>query len=849
MNKAFWRSLGRHRLRVLLTGAAIALGVALMAGTYMLTDTLNASYTNVMGSVYGRASAVVSPNQPLGDSYGAQVSPITQAMVQRARQVPGVASATGEIISDVALLNANGKAIGSTGGAPDIVTGTAPAPFDILDVASGRLPITSGEAALDQATAARAGVRRGDIIEVSGTGPVRRYRLVGTVRVAGSTSLAGASLAVLTMPQAQAVVGEVGRYDQIEVSATSGLTPSVLAQRLAKALPHDVVTRTASAEVSRLSSDFASNMGFFRDFLLIFASVALFVGGFIILNTFSVTVAQRTRETGLLRALGASRRQVLLSAISESALLGLAGSLAGVGLGLVLVPGLEAVFKAFGASIPSYGTVVEARTIIVSTLVGLAVPVVAGLAPALRAARVPPVAAMREGTDPEPGRLARHSVLISAIVFLLGVAMIVASVAGGANGALAGMGALVVFVGVALLSPKLVPGLARAVGVVVVWRGVTGVIARQNARRQPGRTAVTSAALMVGLALVTFVSVFASGTKATIDSAVGSSFAGNLIIEAKGANTPGIPASLATALQGVPGVGVVAPVAFGNADVKGVPGVQEVAGVEPVALSKLYRVAWESGGVGAFDALGGSTAVVTQGFAHSHHLHIGSPLSLTTASGAALHLVVSAVASDKAHLLGAVTVSRPLLERAFSQDNDSVDFVGYAEGATGATVQRDVGRLLAQQYPQALSQTSAQFEAQEAGQVGNLLGLVYVLLGLAVVVSLFGLVNTLALAVHERRGELGLLRAVGASRSQVRQMIRYESVITSLIGAVIGLVVGTAFAVTLARPLVGSGFVLSFPITTLAVVLVLAALAGVAAAFLPARRAARLDVLSAIALD
>jgi putative ABC transport system permease protein len=849
MNKAFWRGFVSHRLRVVLTGVAIALGVSLMAGTYMLTDTLNASYAGVMGSVYAGAAAVVSPYHPLGDNFSAQVSPITDAMLQRVREVPGVGEAAGEIMSDVTFLNAKGEAIGSTQGAPDIVVGVEGAPFNVLHTFSGRLPARAGEAAIDKDTAAHAGLRLGDTVEVSGTGPVQRFRLVGTVGVVGSATLAGASVAVLTMPQAQAVVGEIGRYDQIEVSAAGGLSPSALAERLSRALPHDVVVRTATAEVSRLASDFASNMGFLRDFLLIFASVALFVGGFIILNTFSVTVAQRTRETGLMRAMGASRRQVLFSTIAESTLLGLAGSLAGVGFGLVLVPGLEAVFRAAGSSIPNTATVVQARTIIVSMVVGLLVSVVAGLAPALRASRIPAVAAMREGVGAEPGRLAGRMVPISAAVFLAGVAMIVAGLVLGAGAALAGIGALVVFVGVALFSPRIIPGLARAVGTVVAWRGVTGVIARENARRQPGRTAVTSAALMVGLALVTFVSVFASGTKATIDSAVHSSFAGNLIVQPSGSNSNGIPASLAAALERVPGVGVVAPVAFGEAALKGANGPQEVTGVVPAALSKLYRVQWQSGGVGAFDSLGDTGAVVTKSFASSQHLHVGSALTLTTASGDALEVVVRAVASDKAHLLGSVTISRSLLERTFAQVDDGVDFIGFAHGASAAVVQHDVKVLLARQYPLATSQTAAQFVADEANQVDVLLDLVYVLLALAVVVSLFGLVNTLALAVHERRRELGLLRAVGSSRRQVRQMVRYESVITSLIGAVLGLVVGTGFAVTLARPLAGSGFVLSFPFTTLAALVVMAAVAGTAAAVLPARRAARLDVLSAIALD
>jgi putative ABC transport system permease protein len=560
-------------------------------------------------------------------------------------------------------------------------------------------------------------------------------------------------------------------------------------------------------------------------------------------------VAQRTRETGLLRAMGGSRRQILWSVIFESALIGLGGALLGIGLGIALVPGLDAIFKAFGANLADNGMVIEGRTIIVSLVVGVVVSVLAGLAPALRATRIPPLAALRSGTGAEPARMSRYSLVVSIAVFLLGAAMVADGIAGSGGALLAGIGALVLFVGIALFSPRLIPGLARGVGSLVSWRGVTGQIARENTRRQPGRTAITSAALMVGLALVTFVSVLASGAKATIDSAVNSSFAGNLIVEANSNNNQGIPASLPTALQAVPGVRVVAPVSFSEADIKGVSGVQGVTGVDPAVLSELYRVKWEKGSPANFIHLGAGQTILTESFAQANHFGLGRTLSVLTPSGRHLHLVVAGIVSDRAHLFSALTVRRTVLRDAFSQSDDGVDFVGYKTGVTNASVQPVVNHLLTKQFPQAESLTAAQFEQQQANQVNSLLGLVYVLLALAIIVSLFGLVNTLALAVHERKRELGLLRAVGASRRQVRQMVRYESVITSLIGAVLGLVTGALLAVALEHSIGGPGFVTSFPVSTLIVLVIVAAIAGVFAAVLPARRAARLDILSAVALD
>jgi putative ABC transport system permease protein len=840
------RGFSSHKFRVILTTISVALGVALMAGTYILTDTINASYSKLVGSAYAGESVVITPGAPLGDSNSAQISPLSAAMLAKVKQVPGVSQAAGAIITNATILNGHGHALGSAGFS--YVASTEPSPFEVLDAVHGHLPTGPGEADVDLVTANTNQLHLGDEIKVAGAGPVRAYKLVGTVRFAGSSSFAGASVAVLTLPQAQSMAGEADRYSQIDVAAT-GVTPSELSHRLASVLPGDVAVRTSSQQVAKSVSDFANGIGFIKTFLLVFAYIALFVGGFIILNTFSVTVAQRTRETGLLRAMGASRRQVLWSVIFESALIGLAGAVTGVGLGMALAPGLDAVFKAFGATLPDNGVVLEARTIIVSLLVGLVVSVVAGLAPALRATRISPLAALRSGVGAEPGRLARYSLVVSIAVFVLGALLVADGVAGSGGGLMAGIGALVLFVGIALFSPRLIPGLAKGVGALVSWRGVTGQIARENTRRLPGRTAVTAAALMVGLALVTFVSVLAAGAKATVDSAVNSSFAGNLIVEANANNSQGIPASLAASLQKVPGVKVVAPVTFSEADIKGVTGVQEVTGVEPAALSELYRVKWEKGTAARFDRLGAGQTVLTQSFARSHHFVLGQPLSVVTASGSHLRLVVTGIVSDQAHLLGSLTVTRPVLEQMFAQSDDGVDFVGYAKGASNATVQPAVNHLLTKDFPQAESLTAAQFEQQQANAVNSLLGLVYVLLALAVIVSLFGLVNTLALAVHERKRELGLLRAVGASRRQVRQMVRYESVITSLIGAVLGLVTGALLALALEHSIGGPGFVTSFPVGTLLVLLVVAGLAGVAAAVLPARRAARLEILGAIALD
>jgi len=848
MLRVFWRGFTARKTRAALTALAIALGVALMAGTYILTDTINASFASIFASSYATSSAVVSPSDALGSNNAPQISPITEPMLEKVRQVPGVAEAAGDIFGPATLLGPKGRSLSSF--APGLVGSVQVAPFETTVEVLGHLPVRPDQADLDQMTMQRARLHLGDVIQVAGVGPARRYTLVGTYRLPGASSFGGASVAMLVLPQAQAVMDETGRFDEIDVSARPGVTSTELVQRLKAALPGPVVVRTGSEEAAQQAANSASQLSFLRTFLLVFAYVALFVGGFIILNTFSITIAQRTRELGLMRAMGASRRQVLSAVVGESLVLGFAGSVLGLGLGMLAAPGLDDLFKSFGADLPDSGTVLEARTVVVSLLAGVGVSVISGLAPALRATRTPPVAALRDGVPPEPGRLARYSLPISLTVLAGGALLLGGGLAGNGDVAMVGAGGLLVFVGVALLSPRFVPGLAKVLGAVVAWRGVTGRLARENARRQPGRTAVTASALMIGLALVTFVSIVASGTKATIDSAVNGEFAGNLIVEnSSTVSNQGIPASLASALSRVPGISTVAAVNFSEARVSGISGEQLVTGVYGPALSKLYKVVWDKGSEQVLAQLHGEDAIVTKSFARSHGLRLGRELGLLTPSGRHLNVVVQGIASDRAGLFGDITLSRTLVQQAFAQSTDGVDFASYAPGAANTKVQPAVDRLLTQQYAQAKSLTAAQFEHQQGNQVDSLLDLIYVLLALAVIVSLFGLVNTLALSIYERARELARMRAVGTSRRQVRQVIRYESVVTSLIGAVTGLVVGLVFGVVIVRSLGGSGAVVSVPVSTLLVLIVLAGLAGVGAATLPARRAAKLDVLSALSAE
>jgi putative ABC transport system permease protein len=856
MTRLVLRGFLQRKLRVVLTAIAIALGVALMAGTYILTDTINQSFAGIFKTAAKGDDVVVSPTETLGREDRAQESPITDAMVARVRAVPGVAQAAGGVFTEGTFLDLEHKRL-TSGGAPAFIAGELPKRFESFSPVRGRFPSTDDEVAIDEATASRHGLRIGQQMIVAGAAPAKRYTIVGILKFGGGQSFGGAGTAVLTPAAAQRAAGETGRYDQIDVAAQPGVTPAQLRKRIRAALPSSVDVRTGEQQAAKNTSDLIEgNLGIVRTFLLVFAYVALVVGAFIIFNTFSITVAQRTREFGLLRTLGASRRQIMQTVLGEGLLLGVVGAVLGLFAGIGLAPALDGLFKLFGADLPDNGTVLETRTVVVSLLVGIVVTLLAGLPPALRATRVPPIAAMREGVEIEPRALKGLGVLVRGLA-LFAVIVIVAALTG--SGVVFVIGFVVLAVYVTLLLVRLlrgarsrhyrvVPALARVIGLLVTWRGITGRLARENSIRQPGRTMVTAAALTVGLALVAFVAVLADGFKATIDQSVSRSFAGNLIVEnSQSGSEQGIPAGVAPAVAKVPGVADATPIAFTLGRIRGIKDNATITAVDPATFERVYRVDWDKGSNATLLRLGTSGTVVTKEYAKAHHLNVGRKISVLTPSNRRVSLEVIGTVDEKSGVLQELTISLPLARTAFGQREDAFDFVSYVPGRSDAQVQPAVDRLLNARFPQARSRTAEQFKQDLSGQINKLLALIYVLLALSVIVSLFGIVNTLILSIYERTRELGMMRAIGTSRRQVRQMIRYESIITALIGGVFGLVIGIVGAilvVTLA--LSGSGYVISIPFGTLVVLLLVAALAGLLAAQLPARRAARLNMLEAL---
>ena len=584
-------------------------------------------------------------------------------------------------------------------------------------------------------------------------------------------------------------------------------------------------------------------------FLLVFGGVAVFVGSFTIYNTLSITVAQRSRELALLRALGASRRQVLRSVLTESLVIGTVASLIGLGVGLLLAKGLSSVFAASGVELPETGTVFATRTIVVSLAVGIIVTVLSGLSPAVRATRVSPVTAMREGAeirrDGSAGALAgspRVATILAATV--LGFGLYAPGIDATGRLALLGPGALLLFIAVAAASSRIVPGLVSVLGKPgEKIAGIAGALARRNAMRNPGRTAATAAALMIGIALVAFSAVLGAGmresTKGALEDQVRSDY---VLVGQDGWSA--IDPGATRAAGAVPGVKV----ATGLAQDEGRAFGESIAvdGVDEKALPQVFGWEWKDGSDASLAGLAGGGAVVTDRFADDHDLGTGDRFAVTAPGGKQLNVRVVGVSEpDRFNPLGLgqVTISRASFDDAFSAKRERLAFVS-ADGVSEASLDKALAG-----FPDVKLQTKSEFQTDQSAWVDQILGIFYVLLGLAVIISLFGIVNTLALSVMERTRELGMLRAFGMTRRGVRRMIRHESIVTALVGATLGIAVGLLLAALATTALSEEGLRFALPIGSLVGFTVVAAVAGIVAAIGPARRASRLDVVDALGYE
>lgn len=802
MKKVALKGLVARPVRTILTTLAIVLGVAMISGALTLTDTMRGGADGLTAAAYDGTDAVVTAPTAFAvdsDDWTIRRPTVAASTLERVRSVPQVAAAVGDIHDEAKIIARDGKPVGDGpyfGVGFDSRTEAAKAttPFR-LD--SGRWATGPGEVVIDASTAGKQHYGVGSTVRIAAHGTAKDYEVVGVARFGTVKSLGTATAAVFDLRTAQELFGKAGRYDSILAVGKDGTPAADVRKAIGAELGSAAQVQSAQAQDRFTLDGLKMFIGIITTVLIVFGFVAVLVGAFTIFNTLSITVAQRSREFGLLRMVGAARRQVLASVLIEALAIGVLASLIGLGAGFGIAKGLDAVFASMDMDLPEAGMVFASRTVIVSLLVGTLVTLLAGLVPAWRATRVPPVAALR---DAAPG--SEKVRLPARFVRLL------ASVIG---------------------------RVAERVG------GSAGRLARRNAMRNPGRTAVTASAMMIGVALVTLVTVVAQGLRDSTTGSLERRVNATHVVTGADGWSPTDPA-VAKALAGTPGVqGVTAirqdgALAFGDKEV--------VNSVDPKTVGGLFTFDWAKGDDAALTGLGAGEAIVDEGWAKEQGLGVGDRFSITSPRGEKLALTVRAIEDSPvidAIALGPITISQAAFERAFESKSNLLTFVKADAGT-------DLGPVFAA-HPDAKAQTKAAYKEQTTADIDSMLAIFYVLLALAVIVSLFGIVNTLVLSTFERTRELGMLRAVGMSRRQVRRMVRHESIITALIGAGLGIAAGLGLAAAVASAFADEGLSFAVPAGALVTLVAVATVAGVLAAILPARRASRLDPLAALAYE
>jgi putative ABC transport system permease protein len=839
-----WRSLLARKLRTVLTLLAILLGVAMISGTYVLTDQIDRGFEQIFTDAYEGVDVTITRKAAFGTDTTGISEGLPAAMIREVREVEGVALAEG-YVAGVGAVAIDGEVV-QTGGAPTLFFSYTPTAVGTTTYVEGGPPEQPGDIGIIQKLAGDEDLGVGAPITVITDQGSFQARVSGVFRFGAESSLGGSLILQPGQADAEQWFDMEGRVSEIDVRATAGTSAETLAQRIDEVLPPEADVKTAAQAAADQTRQISEAIGtFLTPALLSFGGVAVLVGAFIIFNAFSMTVAQRRREFAMLRALGASRRQVLLVIAGEALVMGLFASLAGLFAGLGVAALLNQLFLAVGADIPRSGLVLQPRTIAVALSVGIVVTLLSALIPAVRATRVPPVSALQEGAELPPSRFARFTPYFAAASIVVGAAFLVWGMYGGSGTttrlAQIALGAVLIFLAVAMLSKYFVRPVAGVLG----WplqrlSPVSGRLARDNTQRNPGRTAATAAALMIGLGVVVFVAVFAQGLKSSFIDRFDRTVDADYVVT--GENFLSIPSTVERTVQGVPSIEVASGIQGQQVQLNG--DARVVYAVDPRTFSDVWRFDWVGDADDTvLDELGSEGIIVEEEAASGLGVDVGQRVDVLTADGAEARLRVLALYRDPIILNGAV-ISSSAYRALVSRPQLFLVVARSAGGATEATT-RALDEALAQ-VPTANVQTSEEYKDSVVAQVNQLLTLLYVLLAMSVLISLFGIVNTLVLAVYERTREIGMLRAIGTSRAQVRGTVRYESVITSIIGAALGIAVGIAFAYVVTSRFGGFGITFSIPWTQLGIFLAIAVVVGVLAAILPARRAARVDILQAI---
>ena len=849
-----WKGVVAHRLRYALTALSVLLGVAFIAGTFVLTDTMNSTFNGLYDQIYQGTGAVVRATQPFnpGVSFTDQRQRIDASLASTVAKVPGVRAVALDIEGYAQLVGKNGKPIGmaAANGAPTLGLGwpDVAALNPLRLVPGGQPPRAAGQVVIDKHSADVGRFAVGDKVRILTQAGPGVYTITGIATWGNADSALGATMAAFDPATAARLLGQPGKVNSINVEAAPGVSQDTLVARIQGAIHAPGIEVISGQSITAEGQQTVRQaLSFIGTFLLTFGFIALFVGAFVIFNTFSIIVAQRLRELALLRAVGASRRQVLGAVLGESLVIGLVASAVGVAAGIGLAAGLKAGLAALGFSLPANGLVISPRTLVVGLLAGTVITVLSAISPARRASRIPPVAALQDVAAESRRPLVRRTA-VGAVCTAIGLLVLGIGLFGhlGNRMPLIGAGAAALFIGVAALGPFIARPAGRLIGAPLARAGTIGKLGQQNAIRNSSRTAATAAALMVGVTLVSATTIMASSMKESANAVIDSALRADFVISsgASAGVDSGFSPSIERSLAALPQVSGVAGIRAGIVKVFG--GVTPVVAADPVKAAPLFNVGVTQGDLAAMTPTG--IAVSTQ-LASSKHLSLGSPVTVMYPTTGTKTYTVQAIYSQRAMAGGDYVLPLAAAEGNFRQPLDISVYVKLAPDVTTAAARPALDRALAA-YPNATLMDQAQYKAQQAQQVNALLNLVYGLLALAVGIALIGIANTLALSIYERTHELGLLRAVGTTRGQLRAIVRYEALVISLFGAVEGLVLGVAFGWAAVAAMHSTGVTeLVFPVTQLLVVAALAGLAGVVAAIAPSRRAARLNILRAVTTE
>jgi putative ABC transport system permease protein len=826
------RNVLAHKARLLMTVLAVMLGVSFVAGTLVFTDTIGDAFKKSSAKSHRSVSVAITPDS--GSPY------LSDRLLTAVRALPGTQSATGSVSGFTAVADKKGKLIGSgwsTTGAND--AGAAKYPM-----ADGRAPRTSSEVALDRKTADRAGYKVGDTVRMSVDGPVLKQTVTGIFTTDDGNVAAGGSLVLFDTATAQKLFAKPGQYSEIDLKAAAGTSQAALKAEVDSVLPayaKGAGTVTGQQLADDEAKQISSSLSGFNTALLAFAGIALFVGIFIIANTFTMLVAQRTKELALLRAVGASRRQVTRSVLIEALLVGLVAGVSGLALGIGIAVGMRALLGATGATLPDGALIVQPMTVVAALAVGVGVTVLAAWLPARRAAKIPPVAAMSSVHAPATtkGLVVRNT--LGAVVSAAGIALVLAATGmkDGGNAPM-GAGAALLLVGVFILTPLLSRPVIAAAGPLLRPFGITGKLARQNSVRNPRRTAATASALMIGLTLITGLTVIATSVQSAINKMATDSLKADYQISM--ANFRDLSPDVEKKLSRMDQVTASSGLRNSMSEMGSHGNTAYLTGVDAGSIGKLVRLDFSSGSLGT---LGGRTAVVDSDTAKQEGWKTGETVPVVYDDGKKGRLTIGGVYKGN-ELLSGVLVDEATLAPHMEKVADMKVLVKTAGGPSTAT--KDAIEKALGDNPAVKVQDKAAISQEISSFIGLLLNILYGLLAMAVLVAVLGVVNTLAMSVFERSHEIGMLRAIGLDRSAVKRMVRLESLIISLFGAVLGIGLGVFFGWAAGQLIAGSldTYAMVLPWARIGLFLALAALVGVLAALWPARRAARLHMLGSI---